>query len=115
MEPGNRFQRMNSVSLSSLAGRYDNPIPTRFLAHIDCLKIPAQYNEECNIKRPKVYREVTLIGVRPKTAGRKEGGEMYLSCEKRLILALGLLSGKVTVYCQFQQLLYSIYYLYSNS
>ena len=28
-------------SLCSLAGRYDNPIPTRFLAHIDCLKIPA--------------------------------------------------------------------------
>ncbi len=27
----------------SLAGRYDNPIPTRFLAPIDCLKIPAQF------------------------------------------------------------------------
>ncbi len=26
----------------SLAGRYDNPIPTRFLAPMDCLKIPAQ-------------------------------------------------------------------------
>jgi hypothetical protein len=26
----------------SLAGRYDNPIPTRFLAPTDCLKIPAQ-------------------------------------------------------------------------
>ncbi len=26
----------------SLAGRYDNPIPTRFLAPIDSLKIPAQ-------------------------------------------------------------------------
>ncbi len=25
-----------------LAGRYDNPIPPRFLAHIDSLKIPAQ-------------------------------------------------------------------------
>ncbi len=34
---------MNSASLCSLAGRYDNPIPTRFLAPIDCLKIPAQY------------------------------------------------------------------------
>jgi len=35
---------MNSVSLvslCSLAGRYDNPIPPRFLAPIDCLKIPA--------------------------------------------------------------------------
>ncbi len=27
--------------LCSLAGRYYNPIPTRFLAPIDCLKIPA--------------------------------------------------------------------------
>jgi hypothetical protein len=26
----------------SLAGRYDNAIPSRFLAPIDCLKIPAQ-------------------------------------------------------------------------
>ncbi len=32
---------MNSASLCSLAGRYDNPIPTWFLAPIDCLKIPA--------------------------------------------------------------------------
>jgi hypothetical protein len=41
MEPRNRFQRMNSASLCSLVGGYDNPIPTRFLAPIDCLKIPA--------------------------------------------------------------------------
>jgi hypothetical protein len=34
---------MNSASLCSLAGRYDNPIPPRFLAPIDFLKIPAQY------------------------------------------------------------------------
>jgi hypothetical protein len=25
-----------------VAGRYDNPIPPRFLAPIDCLKIPAR-------------------------------------------------------------------------
>ncbi len=31
------------ASLCSLAGRYDNPIPTRFLAPIDYLKIPALY------------------------------------------------------------------------
>jgi hypothetical protein len=31
---------MNSASL---AGRYDNPIPPRFLAPIDCLKIPALF------------------------------------------------------------------------
>ena len=33
---------MNSASLCSLAGRYDKPIPPRFLAPIDFLKIPAQ-------------------------------------------------------------------------
>jgi hypothetical protein len=33
---------MNSASLCSLVGRYDSPIPTRFLTLIDCLKIPAQ-------------------------------------------------------------------------
>jgi hypothetical protein len=42
MEPRIRFQGMNSASLCSLAGRYDNPIPTRLLAPKDCLKIPAQ-------------------------------------------------------------------------
>jgi hypothetical protein len=31
----------NPPGLRSLAGRYDNPIPTRFLAPIGCLKIPA--------------------------------------------------------------------------
>ncbi len=40
-EAKNGFQGINSASLCSLAGRYDNPIPTRFLAAIDCLKIPA--------------------------------------------------------------------------
>jgi hypothetical protein len=43
MKPRNRFQRINFASLCSLKGRYDNPIPTRFLAPIDCLKIPAQH------------------------------------------------------------------------
>jgi len=38
-EPKKRFQRTNSARLCSLAGRYDNPIPTRFLAPKDCLKI----------------------------------------------------------------------------
>jgi hypothetical protein len=42
MEPKNRFQETNSARLCSQAGRYDNPIPTRFLAPVDCLKIPAQ-------------------------------------------------------------------------
>jgi hypothetical protein len=46
MEPRNQFQGINSASLCSLAGRYDNPIPPRFLAHIDSLKIPAQNDWE---------------------------------------------------------------------
>jgi hypothetical protein len=41
MGPRNWFQGMNSTSLCSLAGRYDNPIPPRFLVPIDFLKIPA--------------------------------------------------------------------------
>jgi hypothetical protein len=36
-EPRNRSHGINSASLCILAGRYDNPIPTRFLAPIDCL------------------------------------------------------------------------------
>jgi hypothetical protein len=36
---------MNSATLCSLAGRYDNPIPPRFLAPIDFLKIPALVSE----------------------------------------------------------------------
>ncbi len=40
-EPRNRFQGINSASLCILAGRYDNPLPTRFLAPIEWLKIPA--------------------------------------------------------------------------
>jgi hypothetical protein len=38
-EPKNRFQGINSASLCSLAGRYDNPVPNRFLAPINCSKI----------------------------------------------------------------------------
>jgi hypothetical protein len=41
-KPRNRFQGRNSASLCSLTGRYVNPIPPRFLAPIDSLKIPAQ-------------------------------------------------------------------------
>ncbi len=40
MGPQNWFQGMNSASLCSLAGRYDNPVPPRFLAPIDFLKSP---------------------------------------------------------------------------
>ncbi len=43
IRPWNWFQGMISASLCSLAARYDNSIPPRFLAPIDFLKIPAQY------------------------------------------------------------------------
>ncbi len=42
MGPRNWLLGMNSASLCSLAGRYENPIPPRCLAPIDFLKIPAQ-------------------------------------------------------------------------
>jgi hypothetical protein len=45
MEPRNRCQGINSASLCRLAGRYDNPIPSRCLAPIEFLKIPAQYTK----------------------------------------------------------------------
>ncbi len=43
-EPRNLFQGIDSASLCSLVGRYDNPITTRFLAPIDCSKIQALFN-----------------------------------------------------------------------
>ncbi len=51
-EPNNRFQGTNSAKLCSLAGRFDNLIPTRFLAPIDCLKISAQDTWPINILFP---------------------------------------------------------------
>jgi hypothetical protein len=52
MEPRNRFQGMNSASLCSLAGRHDNPIPTRFLSPLECLKIPTpNYALEVGLNR----------------------------------------------------------------
>ncbi len=39
--PGIDSKEIDSASLCSLAGQYVNPIPTRFLAPINCLKIPA--------------------------------------------------------------------------
>jgi hypothetical protein len=32
-----------SLTILAMAGKYDNIIPTRFLALIDCFKIPALY------------------------------------------------------------------------
>ncbi len=60
---------MNSASLCSLAGRYDNPIPSRFLAPVDFLKIPAQV-AYCGIERIRTFIEgsqgVGMRGREPK-------------------------------------------------
>ncbi len=56
MGPRNRFQGMNSASLCSLAGRYDNPLPPRFLAPIDSLKISALAGRYGYKKRRISYR-----------------------------------------------------------
>jgi hypothetical protein len=42
-----RSPEIDSASLCRLAGRYDNPIPVRFLASIDCSKIPALGSTLC--------------------------------------------------------------------
>ncbi len=50
MEPRNRCQGINSASLCSMAGRYDNPIPTRCLAPIDfffSVWQPSSYSVPC--------------------------------------------------------------------
>ncbi len=63
IEPRNLFQEMNSASQSSLAGRYDNPILTRFLAPKDCLKIPAQNTRPTPPRRVHVPRQSALTKV----------------------------------------------------
>ncbi len=41
-QAGNRFFGfLKGLQIQALAGQYDNPIPTRFLAPIDWFKIPA--------------------------------------------------------------------------
>jgi hypothetical protein len=65
---------MNSASLCSLAGRYDNPIPTRFLAPIDCLKIPAQgmKNPGRNDQGRIGQGRIVMLSVRHRCHGRKD-------------------------------------------
>ncbi len=65
----NRFQGTNSAMLFSLAGRYENSIPSRFLAPIDCLKIPAHAGQE-QVRKPSSGHELKLPG------GEEGGGEV---------------------------------------
>ncbi len=58
---------MNSASLFSLAGRYDNPLPLRFLAPVDSLKIPVLYRR-CGLAYPYDNvswepKEKTIVGL----------------------------------------------------
>ncbi len=57
MESRNRFQGIDNASLCSLAGRYDNPIPTRLLAHIECSKIPALSTAISSVYRGRIQRK----------------------------------------------------------
>ncbi len=63
--PGIDLQGINSASLWSLAaGRYDKPIPPRFLASIDSLKIPALFAENSSfvtLRSPS--REIPGTGI----------------------------------------------------
>jgi hypothetical protein len=64
-KPRNRFPAWRNRSLGidsrlhkrlkirALAGRFDNPIPTRFLALIECSKIPAQNCNRCEFVPPQ--------------------------------------------------------------
>jgi hypothetical protein len=46
-----------SLQIRILAGRYDNPLPTRFLAPIDCSKIPAQ----CTLQSLELIKGLELM------------------------------------------------------
>ncbi len=67
-EPRNQFQGIDSASLCSLAARHDNPLLTRFLAPIDCSKIPAHgfivvlkvlCFQNAEASEPEMFRMVT--------------------------------------------------------
>jgi hypothetical protein len=80
---------LKSLKIWALAGRYDNPIPTQFLAPIDCYKIPALVNEwpsgymfydelECTPSLLSLTRS-SLCGAStplPTLLGRGRGGEL---------------------------------------
>ncbi len=62
---------MNSASLCSLAGRYNNPIPIQCLAPIDFLKIPALDLLNCTRNKTRRtfllgFEQAAWSGKRPK-------------------------------------------------
>jgi hypothetical protein len=66
-ESRNKFQGINSASLCSLAGRYDNLIPTWFLAPT----IPAQYYSHREVGMGEIELERRLEGQQFTNLGQK--------------------------------------------
>jgi hypothetical protein len=64
-QAGNRFlASLKSLQIRALAGWYDNPIPTRFLAPIDCLKIPALITKEvADLEQTSPRKSFSCTGV----------------------------------------------------
>ncbi len=76
---------MNSASLCSLAGRFDNPIPPRFLAPIDFLKISALATWDGGIGSLESISgllESLKIRALDKDQGEERGKEVQVSREK---------------------------------
>jgi hypothetical protein len=59
-EPRNRFQEIDSASLSSLAGRYDNPIPTRFPGYLKSQYLTASKFRQSFNKQKEFHPIVVL-------------------------------------------------------
>ncbi len=73
MEPRNRFQEMNSASLCSMAGGYDNPIPTWLIVPIHCSKILAlKPNSE-------TYNFVEIFGLESSQTWGFNGYNVYIT------------------------------------
>jgi hypothetical protein len=99
---------MNSASLSSLAGRYDNPIPTRFLAPIDCLKIPALYSSLLVSSGHQLVLKVAerYTFINPKLSTVKIIGSMNLSASAYADLSDAKASAlSKHIYCRINRLL----------
>jgi hypothetical protein len=101
----NRFQEINSASLYSLADRYDNPIPTRFISPIDCLKIPALYI--CVLLKRLVFRHnqreyTPFTGVRDRDEVQSLEKQPKLSLCRSLIESELIETGKGRIlWCEY--------------
>ncbi len=89
-----RSPGIDSASLCSLAGRYDNPITTRFLAPIDCSKIPALHEDlwcrgSCNNDCPTQSRNLSEVCTDCTTAGTIWLPRVYLICVWKQQLLVG--------------------------